>query len=307
MREEELAFHWKKAMREGDFERAWQASDQVLELRRANPRLQEGRPLWERDVWNGTPIEGKALLVRCHHGLGDTIQFVRFCERVRPRVSRLIVKAQEGLLPLFHSLTCIDELVSESAADPPYEVEAEIMELPYILRARLEDIPARVPYLHVPLAAPFSQREGIRVGLCWGVGSFLPERGIPFSHFERLLSVPALRFYSLQAGKPALDGIRFPFESGHEAPAEIAATAALLKGLDLVISIDTMVAHLAGALGIPVWTLLHHDPDWRWMRERDDSPWYPSMRLFRQSVAGDWDEVMGRVLGELQRLRATPL
>ncbi|MGE3682245.1 MAG: glycosyltransferase family 9 protein [Bdellovibrionales bacterium] len=255
-----------------------------------------------RDVWMGKPLEGAAVLIRCHHGLGDTIQFVRFCPLVRQRARRIVVKAQEPLCPLLREVGGIDHVVSLHAPDPPYEVDVEIMELAYIERITLANLPAPVPYLFTRRNSPeFKKDERLKVGLTWAVGDFRPERGLPFHALRPILDIPGVRFFSLQRGPPAAQSGGYSFALGPEAPEDLEVTAALIREMDFVVTVDTMVAHLAGALGRPVLILLCHNSDWRWMRERRDSPWYPTARLFRQVHPGNWSVPVTQVRHYLAR------
>ena len=285
-------------MLRGEFARAWEISDRVL-------RERAGAPCWhlprhEQYIWHGRPLDGQRVLVRCYHGLGDTIQFIRFMRLLRARGCEVIVWAQPALLRLLETVDGIDRLLPLHDGDPgvEYDVDVEIMELPHVLRTTLETLPRAVPYVHVqPLDLRPTDR--LRVGLVWRAGDWAEHRSIPFQSLQPLVDVP-VAWYVLQ-GYPGL----------HECPADfgtvVGATdlieaARAIRALDLVITVDSMAAHLAGAVATPVWTLLSTAADWRWMRGRDDSPWYPTMRLFRQRRLDDWDPVIGQVAGELLAL-----
>jgi hypothetical protein len=288
-----LDAEWLACMRRGDLNSAWQVSDRVLAARAGEPS--HHLPRHEQWIWDGTPIEGRCVLIRCYHGLGDTIQFVRYAPMVRAVARRVVVWAQPALLPVLSTMRgAFDELLPLTDGSPPcdYEVDVEVMELPHVFRSTLETIPAQVPYLHVePIALPRSQRPN--VGLVWRSGEWDKRRSVPFELVRELAKAVDVRWHVLQRGPGLAEWDRsFGVDVGSDEPL---AAARAMKGLDLVITIDSMPAHLAGALGVPVWTLLCHEADWRWIEGRSDSPWYPTMRLFRQERKGDWWDVLERV------------
>jgi Glycosyltransferase family 9 (heptosyltransferase) len=290
-------------MRRGAFEAAWTISDAVL-------RARAGMPCWHwprhlQYVWDGTPLAGKRVLVRCYHGLGDTIQFIRYAPLIKAIAKEVIVWAQPALLPLLRTMRGIDQLLPLHQGTPEveYDVDVEIMELPHIFRTTLATVPAEIPYLHVtPASLPRHGR--MAVGVVWAAGDWNhARRSMPFPLCAPLARVPGVTLYILQRG-PALNHYQHGVGilSGSKDAVE---DARLIRALDLVISVDTMPAHLAGALGVPVWTLLDATADWRWMDRREDSPWYPTMRLFRQECPGAWEPVMARVVAELTRFSTT--
>jgi hypothetical protein len=292
-------------MRAGNFERAWSICDGVLERRRDQPC--HDRPRHLQYIWDGTPLDGRRVLVRCYHGLGDTIQFVRLLEPLHRRARHVTLWAQPSLLSLLQSVKGIDRLLPlhDGVPSADHEVDVELMELPHAMRLTPGRIPVRVPYIYVSPSPPgpeFDVPGGTRrVGIAWRSGEWMPERSIAEAAIERLVEVPGVRWYSLQYGARTL-----PLGSHDLACRDIAVLAARMRHLDLVISTDTMTAHLAGALGIRVWTLLPSDCDWRWMRDRDDTPWYPTMRLFRQRRPGDWSEVISSLSAALRATPAAP-
>ena len=303
---------WTCSMLLGNFEHAWRQSDLVLERRRAFGRACQDQPLHLRHVWDGTPIDGKRVLVRCYHGLGDTIQFIRYAAALRQRASRVVVQVERRLIPLLCSVRGIDSLVSLEVpeAEPPYDVDLESMEVPHALRATLSDAPANGPYLSVPPARVRAARTrmpastGFKVGVAWNGGEWSPERSVALADLEVLNPIEGLALYALQPGSNAAHvtrGSRGPRFIGDDGWCrDLVDTAAMIANLDLVISVDTMAAHLAGAIGVPVWTLLHFESDWRWLVGREDSPWYPSMRLFRQSASGDWATPLAALVEKLR-------
>jgi tetratricopeptide (TPR) repeat protein/glycosyltransferase involved in cell wall biosynthesis len=266
-------------------------------------------------AWEGQPLPGEALLIRTEQGFGDAIQFIRYAPLLRQRCGRLVVQCPEQLRRLFGTVEGIDEIVAKDEAPPPVAAHAPLLSMLRLLGTTVETIPARVPYLGVDPARVEAFRERIgaaaelKVGLAWA-GSPLHQ-----NNRNRSLKLPALaplfgeqrvRFFSLQKGEPA-EELGAPGLAGRLvdlAPhlGDFADTAAAISCLDLVICVDTAVAHLAGALAKPVWTLVTFTPDWRWLLDRDDSPWYPTMRLYRQSATGDWEGVIARVAADLSGL-----
>ena len=293
---------WMCAMLRGDFEAAWRLSDAVQ--RQHQGRRADHLPRHLRWVWDGTPLAGRRVLVRCNHGLGDTLQFVRLIPAVAEIARHVTLEAQTALLPLLASVPGVRALVPLGAPAPPSDVEIELMEVAHALRLTLGRLPADVPYI----TAPGTERaaatgSGFRLGAVWAAGAWRPERSVPFALIERLAAVPGVQLVSLQHGAPARDVERSAWRASVETPTmgaqSVVETASLIRRLDLVLTVDTMVAHLAGALAAPVWTLLHAEADWRWMVGRNDSPWYPTMRLFRQKRTGIWDNVLEEVLAAL--------
>jgi hypothetical protein len=282
---------WLSLMRNGDFAAAWKVSDSIL----AQPA---GAPSWhlprhQRWVWDGRPLEGRKVTIACFRGLGDTLMFIRYVPLVRAIASEVIVYAQASLIPLLRSIPLLPSIGAVEyrplTDDEPEELTVELMELPHVFRTTLDTVPRDVPYLHAEPAA-MSRDPGDRrlhVGIVWRSGDWDPRRDIPRERMESIAG-PGVVLHPLQK-----ENVDTPL-----------ATARIMRTLDLVATIDSMTAHLAGALGVPVWTLLHADPDWRWMLGRDDSPWYPTMRLFRQAEAGEWEPVLTDVGQRLLRYNA---
>ena len=284
---------WTAAMAAGDFPRAWAASDRVLARRAPAGRDAAGEPYHLRWVWDGTPPDGQDVLVRCYHGLGDTVQFCRFLPALRRRAASVTLEVQGALAPLMALAGGADRVVAFDAAAPlpPAPCTLEIMELCHALRLA----PEPTPYLALPhQPVPDGAR---RVGLCWKAGAgWRPERSIPEPAIGALLAVPGVRWHSLQPGA-APAGMA-------PCPPAVLDTARLLAGLDLVVTVDTMVAHLAGAIGVPVWLLLDADPDWRWLAGGRGSPWYRGVRKYPQARAGAWDPAVTAVAADLTRWAA---
>ena len=293
-------------MQRGDFSAAWRFSDAVLLSRSCVPCSH--LPRHQQYLWNGAAIDGKRVLIRCYHGLGDTIQFIRYAPLVRERAREVIVWAQPALVELLGHAPGVDQVLPLHDGSPAvdYDVDVEIMELPHLFRSTLETIPGHVPYLHAstsPIARDRRARRGCHVGVVWHSGDWDPLRSVPLARLATLAQIPGVTLHALQRG-PAL--AEWPGALGPVSGAdEVAAVARTMGTLDLIISVDSFPAHLAGALARPVWTLLHTAADWRWMDGREDSPWYPTMRLFRQDRTGDWDGVISKITDELQRFAAT--
>jgi len=256
-------------------------------------------------LWRGEPISGRTILIHSEQGLGDTIQFSRYVPLVAATGARVIFEVQPPLLRLMQGLGGA-EVIARSDALPDFDWQCPLLSLPLAFGTRIETIPADIPYLHAAadLARGWTQRLGAkrrpRIGLAWAGSTDHRNdhnRSIALAKFLPLLDVDA-DVVSLQKivrpGEDALLALRGILNVG-DALGDFADTAALVAQLDLVISVDTSVAHLAGALGVPVWLLVTHIPDWRWLIGRDDSPWYPSARIFRQDAARDWDAVVARV------------
>lgn len=288
---------WTRHMRRGEWERAWQVSDAGLPARAASPCHHLPRHL--QYVWTGAPLEGRRVLVRCYHGLGDTLQFIRYVPLLAQRAAEVTVWAQPGLLPLLGQVPGIDRLLPlhDGAPEVDYDVDVELMELAHVFRSTPDDLPGQAPYLRAgPHGLPGPDSRP-RIGLVWRGGDWNPERSMEFGQIAPLARLPGVRALIVQpqAHDAGWDGCtgEYPGEFG------IPAYASVLSALDLLVTIDSMPAHLGGALGVPTWVLLHHEPDWRWMEGRDDSPWYPGMRLFRQRAAGDWEGVVHEVMAAL--------
>jgi tetratricopeptide (TPR) repeat protein/glycosyltransferase involved in cell wall biosynthesis len=277
-----------------------------------------GRPQFAKPEWDGSPLDGRTILVSAEQGLGDTLQFARFIPRLAASGGRVILMCQRELIRLLQSLECVHELVERGQPLPEFDVHVPLASLPYLFGTRLDTIPASAQYLRADpdLVADWSEklpvRRGMRVGIVWGGNPDFKNdrrRSITLDLLAPLARVPGVQLIALQKGSPAAQAATPPegMSLANLGPmlTDFADTAAVLEQLDLVITVDTSVAHLAGALGRPVWILLHSAPDWRWLRYREDSPWYPSVRLFRQHQLGDWRGVIERVQGALAEVAST--
>jgi hypothetical protein len=288
---------WVQAMRRGDFATAWSISDGVLQRRVSAGEVCHDWPRNTQFIWRGKQLAGQRVFVRCYHGLGDTLQFVRLLAIPRLRAAEITLWAQPQLLTLLKTVRGIDRLLPLHDGEPDldYDVDVELMELPHVLRLDMADLPGPLPYIYV--SGPQQRRQAIqRVGVCWQSGDWRTERSIPSELLRPWSTLRGIRWFNL-----TYPSARCELPAAPVACRDLAELAVRLRLLDLVITVDTMIAHLAGALALPVWLLLDHDPDWRWMSDRDDSPWYPTMRLFRQSSPGDWQGVIADVQRELLR------
>lgn len=261
-------------------------------------------------IWDGSPLGDRRLLVHAEQGFGDTMQFIRYLPRVRAQGEHVVVAAHATLIPLLER-SGLGPVIDRAGELPPFDVHAPLMSLPGILGTRLENVPADVPYLAVEparverLRLELDRCPGFRIGIAWqGRPNFRGDRlrSIPLDQFAPLAEIDGVRLVSLQHG-PGTDQLadlsaRFnivELDPSHVDDGAFLDIAAAMRNVDLVISSDTAVVHLAGALGVPVWVALSRVADWRWMDEREDSPWYPTMRLFRQRELGQWPEVFRRM------------
>ena len=275
---------WCAAMRGDRFEAAWALSTEALAERDPATRDDPRCPYHQRWVWDGSDVSGRHVLVRCYHGLGDTIQFARFLPLLGTRAASVTVEMQPRLIALFEGMAGVDRLVPFDPAQPlrASECDLEITELDFALRAPPSAVPAA--YLHASRAV---LPRGT-VGLCYGAGDWDCERCVPPELFTSICErVPCITLVP----EPTTLAVRNP----RGCPFDMATTASLVAGADLIITVDTMIAHLAGAMGKPTWLLLKAEPDWRWSPHATGSPWYPSMRLYAQHQPGNWQSVLARV------------
>jgi tetratricopeptide (TPR) repeat protein len=308
---------WNRALawlQMGEYERGWPEYEWRWRRKRARPRP------FRQPLWDGAPLAGRTLLLHCEQGLGDAIQFVRYAALARAAGGRVVVECPGLLRELFATASGPDQVVAEGEPLPPFDVQAPLMSLPAVFKTSLATVPADVPYLHADHARQERWRQrlaplaGFKVGIVW--------QGNPYHKWDRYRSVALARFAPL-AYVPGVCLVSVQQVHGTEqlarrrwfevtelegepvgSPGTFADTAALLTSLDLLVTVDTAVAHLAGALAAPVWLLLAALTDWRWLLKREDCPWYPTMRLFRQRELGDWEPVFERVADELRKLVA---
>lgn len=289
---------WEAFMLLGLFEEAWSESDAIIA--RGNPDPHR--------LWQGDDFRGKRIIVRCLHGLGDAIQFLRYVSLLKQEARFVSIEGPKRLMPLVATMDGVDSVVSwetPGAQYPDYDVQIEIMQLPYAYRTTLATIPHTTPYFLLPLSQRHERRSANkpRVGLVWAASEWDESRSLPLKDLMPILQMPEFEFCALQAG-PQRNEI---FELTktcvlHDFTGEtedLLQTAHLLRSFDLLISVDTMMAHLAGALAIPVWVLLGPVANWRWMLDRIDSPWYPSMRIFRRAPSESWKDLASSVRSAL--------
>ena len=298
---------WQALMLMGDMEGAWKESDAIRERGGPDPHR----------FWDGTSVRAKTVMVRCLHGFGDTIQMLRYMPGLREVAEHVVLEVPPRLLPLMRALSlATDERLEiitweqqSMAAAPAWEMQIEVMELPYIFRTCENDLPISAGYVRLPeeevrrVGDGMGVRTDVQVGLVWTAGEWNQERAIDPVLLQPLLKNRAT-FWSLVHGSHR-HGMRSVGTEGNLRDAEmfgegILPMAAVVANLDLVITTDTLAAHLAGAMERPVWVLLPYAGYWRWMSDPERSAWYPSMRLFRQSSPGDWGGVVARVDGALQ-------
>ena len=290
----------------GNMPQGWERYEARLRL----PPESKQQRSFAQPAWSGGSLAGKTLLLWAEQGLGDTLMFLRYLPLVKARGGRVFLEVQSALVEV--ALTCAgaDVVIPKGATLPPFDLQCSLMSLPWVFKTELATIPADIPYLDVPETVPHRQvlleclnqaKEQTRIGLVWagrpGYGRDF-ERSLPAATLAPLAALPDVAWFSLQLGKqdlpplPNLTSLAPLLEN-------FADTAYVLSGMDLVITVDTAVAHLAGALGIPTLLLLSFQPDFRWLLEREDSPWYPSIRLYRQPDYGDWKSVVARILNDL--------
>jgi tetratricopeptide (TPR) repeat protein len=308
--------HWSLSLAHlatGNFARGWLG----YEWRRHTETGKTHDRAFMQPAWNGCDISGSTILVTCEQGLGDTLQFIRYARLVKARGARVVFECQPPLAELLRGIAGIDQLVAKGEPLPAFDTHVKLLSLPGIFGTRLGNIPNEVPYLE-----PDPRREahwksrlvgmpGFKVGIAWqGNPEFHKDRtrSIPLQQFEPLACIEGVRLLSLQknvgaeqveqvAARFAVEAFDPPLDEGTGAFMD---TAAVMRHLDLVITSDTAIAHLAGALGVRVWVALSFSCEWRWLRDREDSPWYPTMRLFRQPALGDWPGLFERMASALQ-------
>jgi tetratricopeptide (TPR) repeat protein len=309
-----LLGNWAQGWQE--YEWRWQA--------KGFPRLSFSQPRWD-----GSPLAGRIVLVLAEQGLGDTIQFIRYVPLIPADGGRVIVRCQPSLLPLLSESLAKEDLVAEGRPLPPFDVYVPLLSLPGIMGTVSTSVPANVPYLTAAPKLVEHWREQLalsnvntpdagqvfRIGIAWQGSPTFPgdrQRSIPLEQFAPLAKIEGVRLISLQKG-PGTEQLNqlngefavHDFAAGvDEGSGAFMDTAAIIKNLDLVIASDTAVAHLAGALGVPVWVALAFVPDWRWLLQCEDTPWYPSMRLFRQIRPGHWEGVFDSLAKQVRILLA---
>jgi hypothetical protein len=292
--------HWNLALTcllAGDFELGWVEH----EWRFACDSLNHSQ-LFSQPQWRGEPLEGKTILLHLEQGFGDSIQFARYAPLVVAAGGEVILQTQSELVRLFKSIPGVSQVIALGEPLPRFQLHCPLMSLPLAFKTLVDTVPSNVPYLWPPSGAcrslperPPDAARRLRVGLVWAgrpTHKNDRQRSLKLAQLLPLADLPGIEFFSLQKGTESCQLLPLAeqwkiLDSTHELN-DFADTAALISQLDLVISVDTALAHLTGALGKPVWVLLPFAPDWRWMLGRADSPWYPTMRLFRQPALDDW-------------------
>jgi hypothetical protein len=304
LRPDQPVAHWNRALSlllAGDYERGWPAYEWRWHATGMQPRMVD------KPLWNGAPLDGRTILLHAEQGLGDTIQFMRYAPMVAGAGGRVILEVQAPLKRLCERLDGVKTVIARGDELPRFDCHAPLMSLPALFGTTLDAIPNPVPYLSAPesgkraLAAALAGPSGIKsIGLVWGGNSARQGDAARSCRARDLLPLTTLRsvrLFSLQKGSPhaeQVDDLPGVIELGPVLD-DMADTAFVISRLDLVISVDTATAHLAGALGRPVWTMLAFAADWRYLLHRSDNLWYPTMKLFRQAKPGDWDGVVARV------------
>jgi tetratricopeptide (TPR) repeat protein/ADP-heptose:LPS heptosyltransferase len=308
--------HWNLSMAllaSGDLERGWREYEWRWKRKEMPPRV------FPQPRWDGGSLRGRSILLCSEQGLGDTIQFLRYAAVLKEQGARVIVSCQKPLLGLLEDCPGIDHICARNEEPAGFDVWSPLLSVPGLVGTTLETIPATVPYLFAKTERVehwrryLSRFDGFKVGICWQ-GSQIYRgdryRSIPLAEFAALATLEGVQLLSLQKGQGA-DQIRevdlsvpvIDFGGTLDASSPFVDTAAVMMNLDLVISADTAIAHLAGALGVPVWTAIAAiRTEWRWLLDRENTPWYPTMRLFRQSTSDDWSAVFKRMAGELKVL-----
>lgn len=284
--------------------------------------MQAKRRSFVQPTWSGEPLNGKSLLVYTEQGFGDAIQFVRFVHHAFERGAQVILECQPALFRLFKSLRRLSALVARGAELPPFDYQIALLSLPRVLGTKLESIPARVPYLNQweirsDLADALKTGARLKIGVAWAGNPGHRNdrnRSLPIEALKPLAQINGVTLFNLQVGDrcqewPVLAQAGGPHQHIDLSSmlSDYADTAAVMERLDVVVTVDTSVAHLAGALGRPVWLLLPFAPDWRWLLHREDSPWYPTMWLVRQPAPRDWATPVHRIGQRIEEFLADPV
>ncbi|MEE3715568.1 tetratricopeptide repeat-containing glycosyltransferase family protein [Tumidithrix elongata RA019] len=275
-------------------------------------------PNFSQPVWDGTYLPNTTILLWAEQGFGDVIQFIRYLPLVQKRVGKVLVQSPPPLKRLLSEAYPAIEVISTDSLLPPFDIHIPLMSLPLIFGTNLQTIPTGIPYISVSQGGkeipqiPTNNASNLKIGIVWASSNkgdreylkFQKYKSCPLSMFLPILGLPHIALYSLQVGCDADELQEFSQESRlydlNPLIRDFADTARFIDRMDMVISVDTAVAHLAGAMGKKGWILLPFVPDWRWLLDREDSPWYPNMRLFRQSQPGKWEDVFEEVLAALQ-------
>jgi hypothetical protein len=310
---DEAESHWGLAhllLLQGDFEQGWKEYEWRWGLASCSGQQESRRPMWD-----GSDLAGRTILLSTEQGMGDALQFIRYVPMVADLNGRIIVHCQRDLASLFASLRGVSAVIPRGEPVPPFDVHCPVMSLPLVFGTRLATIPSLVPYVH-PRAAVIKRwqrriapyRDAFRVGLVWA-GSPThtndKQRSLHLSTLAPIFDVPGVQFFSLQKGEAREQARQLPSRvtilDWTDDLVDFEETAGFVRTLDLVIAVDTAVAHLAGALGKATWLLVPHAPDWRWLLNETTSRWYPTMRLYRQPSPAAWSSVIADVMRDLSK------
>ncbi len=304
----------------GDFERGWHG----YEWRYSRPSQGSLRS-YNEPRWDGSDLNGKTILIHAEQGLGDTFQFIRYAKLIKEKNGTVIVAVQKPLVTLMKRCKGVDQVISLDDTPPHFDVHSPMLSLPYVMKTRIDTVPNEIPYIHTDekLVAEWKEKlaadKNFKIGICWQgndnyatplLRTTVAQKSVHPKEFEPICSVPGVSIYSLQkmTGTDQLKEIPSSmhiktfdgdFDQSH---GRFMDTAAVIRNLDLVITVDTSISHLASGLGTPTWILLPNPADWRWMIDRNDSPWYPQVtRLFKQPTPGDWKSMICEVADELKK------
>lgn len=304
----------------GEFEKGWHG----YEWRYCRPS-QGSLRTYPQPRWDGSDLQGKTILIHAEQGLGDTFQFIRYAKLIKEKNGTVIAAVQKPLITLMKNCPYIDQVVSVDDTPPAFDVHSPLLSLPYVMKTRIETVPNEIPYLYPDEKLIQSWKDKLaadknfKIGICWQgndnyatpmLRTTVAQKSVHPREFEPICQVPGISVYSLQktTGTDQLKEIPNTmrvitfdgdFDQSH---GRFMDTAAVIKNLDLIITVDTSISHLASALGTPTWIMLPNPADWRWMIDRNDSPWYPNItRLFKQPTPGDWQSMIQEVAGELKK------
>lgn len=269
-------------------------------------------------LWTGTEdIQGKRIFIRVEQGIGDSLMFIRYAQLLKERGAHVIVETQKPIVQLLSLCPYLDQVIPIGSPIPPFDYQIPMLNLPLAFKTTINTIPAHIPYLYArqDLVSLWQERlatnHTFKIGICWrGDAAHPDQKFMPIQYFAQLAQHKGVTLYSLQKNEPAAeikpaqqaDGtliqqFKEDFDNTH---GRFMDTAAVMKNLNLIITVDTSIAHLAGGLGIPTWLVLPFPAEWRWLENRADSPWYPTMRLFRQKQYGNWQPVYEELLAALK-------
>ncbi|MGL6284387.1 MAG: hypothetical protein ACRC2J_18430, partial [Microcoleaceae cyanobacterium] len=267
--------------------------------------------LFEQPQWDGTDPAGKKILLFCEQGFGDSMQFIRYAQVLIARQAQVLIATYPELKRLFETISGVQGVYQTGDVISDFQLNAPLMSLPRLCGTNIDNIPADIPYLFAPdiniTLPPANTEKSLKIGIVWGAKAThltAGKRSCQLADFADLAKIPGVQLYSLQKGEQVKDLQNAEHDIDwvinlDDVINDFADTANIIQQLDLIISVDTAIAHLAGAMGKQVWLLLTYVPDWRWFLQRQDSPWYPTMRLFRQKSLGDWSGVFTEVKSAL--------